>query len=71
MKERNKPKGSNIFIGDDFSLRLREIRKKLTPHLKTARNQGKWAIMVYGHLLIDGRKLFLYKNDELIEHSHT
>ena len=71
LKERNKLKGSNIFIGEDFSLRVREIRKKLIPHLKTARNQGKRATMVYDHLLIDGRKLFLDKNDELIEHSHT
>ena len=63
-------KGSNIFIGEDFSLRVtsvREIRKKLTPHLKTARNQGRRATMVYDLLLIAGRKFVLDQNNELIE----
>ena len=38
-KERSKLKGSSIFIAEDFSPRVREIRKALTPHLKTARNK--------------------------------
>ena len=41
MKERSKLKGSSIFIAEDFSQRVRGIRKALTPHLKTDRNQGK------------------------------
>ena len=46
MKERSKLKGSNIFIAEDFSQRVREIRKALTPHLRTARNHGKRATMI-------------------------
>ena len=45
--------GKQNFIAKDFSPRVREIRKALTPHIKTARNQGKRAtmIIVYDHLL--------------------
>ena len=38
VKERSKLKGSSIFIAEDFFPRIREIRKALTPQLKTARN---------------------------------
>ena len=69
MKERSKLKGSSIFIGEEFSPRVREIRKALTPHLKTARNPGKRATMVYDHLLIDGKKFILDKDNELKEFS--
>ena len=71
MKERSKLKGSNIFIAEDFSQRVREIRKALTPHLKTARNQGKRAAMIYDHLLIDGKKFVLDKDNELKEFSRA
>ena len=71
MKERSKLKGSSIFIAEDFSPRVREIRQALIPHLKTARNQGKRAIMVYDHLLIDGKKFILDKDNELKEFSHA
>ena len=67
LKERRKLKGSNIFIAEDFSQRVREIRKALTPHLKTARNHGKRATMIYDHLLIDGKKFALDKDSELKE----
>ena len=71
MKERSKLKGSNIFIAEDFSQRVREIRKALTPHLKAARNQGKRATMIYDHLPIEGKKIVLDKDNELKELSHT
>ena len=41
LKARYKLKRSNIFLGEDFSVRVREIRKKLGPQLKAARDQGK------------------------------
>ena len=69
MKERSKLKGSSIFIAEDFSPRVREIRKALTPLLQTARNQGKRATMIYDHLLIDGKKFILDKDNELKEFS--
>ena len=70
-KERSKLKGSSIFIAEDLSQRVRGIRKALTPYLKTARNQGKRATMVYDHLLIEGKKFVLDKNKELKELSHA
>ena len=71
MKERSKLKESNIFITGDFSQRVRAIRKALTPHLKAARNQGKRATMIYDHLLIEGKKFVLDKDNELKELSHA
>ena len=67
LKARSKLRGSNIFIGEDFSVRVRNIRKKLSPHLKAARNQGKRATMIFDHLLIDGKKFTLDSQDKLTE----
>ena len=39
MKAKAKLKGSNEFISEDFSLRVREIRKKLLLHLKAAKKE--------------------------------
>ena len=71
LKERRKLKRSNIFIAEDFSQRVREIRKALTPHLKAARNHGKRATMIYYNLLIDGKKFALDKDNELKELSRA
>ena len=59
LKEKKKLKGSTIFIGEDFSTRVREIRRKLSPHLKAARDLGKKCVMIFDHLLVDGKKFFL------------
>ena len=67
LKARYKLKGSNIVLGEDFSVRVREIRKKLSPHLKAARDQGKRATMIFDHLLINGKKFTLDSEDELKE----
>ena len=67
LKARYKLKGSNIFLGEDFSVRVREIRKKLGPHLKAARDQGKRATMIFDHLLINGKKYTLDSENELKE----
>ena len=56
LKAKTKLKGSNIFVGEDFTFRVREVRRKLTPHLKEARASGKRVAMVFDHLLIDGKK---------------
>ena len=71
MKERSKLKESNIFIVENFSQRVRAIRKALTSHLNTARKQGKRATMIYDHLLMKGKKFVLDKNNELKELSHA
>ena len=67
MRAKGKLKGTKIFIGEDFSRRVRDVRKRLAPHLKTLKSQGKRATMVFDHLVVDGKKLFLNGNDQLCE----
>jgi hypothetical protein len=67
MNAKRRLKGTNIFVGEDFSLRVREIRHKLTPHLKDKRREGCRAAMVFDHLLVDGKKFGLDDHDHLIE----
>ena len=59
LKQKQKLKGTNIFLGEDFSQRVREIRKQLSPHLKSAKREGKKVTMVYDHLIINGKKFGL------------
>eukprot|EP00745_Piridium_sociabile_P029148 TRINITY_DN47464_c1_g1_i4.p1 TRINITY_DN47464_c1_g1~~TRINITY_DN47464_c1_g1_i4.p1 ORF type:complete len:325 (-),score=61.62 TRINITY_DN47464_c1_g1_i4:364-1338(-) len=67
LKVRAKLKGSGIFINEDFSFKVREIRRKLIPYLKAAKEQGKRVTMVYDHLVIEGKKYFIDAEDELKE----
>lgn len=67
LKAKRKLQGSHVFIGEDFSQRIREIRKKLSPHLKTAKSEGKRATMIFDHLLINGKKFFLDKDENIQE----
>lgn len=69
LKAKRNLKGTNVFIGEDFSFRVREIRRKLSVHLKTARNNGRKATMVFDHLFIDDKKYFLDAHDQLKESS--
>lgn len=62
-----KLKGSNFFVGEDYTFKVRDIRKRLTPHLKKARNEGKRATLVFDHLIIDGAKFCLAADDQLAE----
>ena len=65
LKEKRKLKGSTVFVSEDFSALVRETRKKLAPHLKAAKSNGKKATMVYDHLVIEGKKFILDKNGDL------
>eukprot|EP00745_Piridium_sociabile_P003051 TRINITY_DN11851_c0_g1_i1.p1 TRINITY_DN11851_c0_g1~~TRINITY_DN11851_c0_g1_i1.p1 ORF type:complete len:329 (+),score=56.83 TRINITY_DN11851_c0_g1_i1:188-1174(+) len=65
LKAKRKLKGSRIFIGEDFSRRVRDIRKKLNPFLKKARSESKRATMIFDHLLIDGMKYGLDDEENL------
>ena len=67
LKAKNKLKGSTVFIGQDFSRRVRDLRKRLAPHLKKAKSQSKRATMVYDHLLIEGKKFGLGDDGNLKE----
>eukprot|EP00745_Piridium_sociabile_P038347 TRINITY_DN699_c0_g1_i12.p1 TRINITY_DN699_c0_g1~~TRINITY_DN699_c0_g1_i12.p1 ORF type:complete len:280 (-),score=67.35 TRINITY_DN699_c0_g1_i12:640-1356(-) len=46
LKAKTKLKGTNIFVGEDFSTKVRDLRKRLTPHLKRARGDGKRASLL-------------------------
>eukprot|EP00745_Piridium_sociabile_P026260 TRINITY_DN4177_c0_g1_i1.p1 TRINITY_DN4177_c0_g1~~TRINITY_DN4177_c0_g1_i1.p1 ORF type:complete len:346 (+),score=74.51 TRINITY_DN4177_c0_g1_i1:173-1210(+) len=67
MKAKGKLRGSDVFIGEDFSLRVREIRRRLIPHLKKAKSDNKRATMVYDHLIIDGNKFSVDNADNLFQ----
>lgn len=66
-KAREKLKGSDVFVAEDFSARVRDIRKKLNQHRRAAKDSGKRATMVYDHLLIDGKKYVLDGEDSIKE----
>lgn len=57
-------KGTNIWIGDDFSKKVQEERKALIPHLKEARKQGHKALLMYNKLMVNGEA---YKLEDLEE----
>ena len=65
MKAKTKLKGSYVFISEDFSLRVQEIRKKLLAHLKAAKDDKKKATMVDDHFLINGKKFILDEGNNL------
>lgn len=66
LKARGKLKGSDVFVSEDFSKRVRDVRKRLTPHLKTCKREGKQATIVYDYLLVDGRRYVVNENDDLV-----
>ena len=53
---RSKLRGSNIYINEDFTPRVRNIRKKLEPYLKKFRDEKKRVSMVFDHLFVDGER---------------
>lgn len=56
-------KGSNIFIGEDYSRRVREEREVLISEMKAARERGCTATVTFNKLKVDG-KIFKYSWDE-------
>jgi predicted nuclease with TOPRIM domain len=58
-----------ISIAEDFTQRVRDVRKRLLPHLKRAKEEGKRATLIYDHLLIDGKKYGLGEGDCLLDFS--
>ncbi|KAL8596552.1 hypothetical protein ACOMHN_059393 [Nucella lapillus] len=67
LRAKKNLKGSRVFVGEDFSQRVRDIRKCLTPHLKAAKGAQKRATMIYDHLLIEGSKYVLDEEGQLKE----
>ena len=52
-------KKSGIFVNEDFTTRVREVRRKLLPFLKEAKDAGKRASLRFDSLHIDG-KAYVY-----------
>ena len=67
LKAKTKLQGSDVFIGEDFSSRVRVIRRKLVPHLKKVRSEGKRVTMVFDHIIIEGEKFTVDDTDNLKE----
>ena len=57
LKNRGKLRGSDVYINEDFTSRVREIRGKLSPFLKKMREEGKRVNMIYDHLVVDGQRM--------------
>jgi regulator of replication initiation timing len=64
MKSKKNLKGSDVFVGEDFSAGVREIRKALSKFMKEQKNLGKRVSMVFDHLIVDGEKMFLSEDGE-------
>ena len=54
-----KNKKSAVFISEDFTPRVRDVRRKLLPFLREAKSANKKAFLRFDTLGIDG-KTFLY-----------
>ena len=59
LRNKNKLRGSDVYVGEDYTRKVREVRKKLMPTLKKAREENKQAKLVFDHLIVDGRR-FVY-----------
>lgn len=64
LRGKLKLKGTDVFVGEDFSPRVRDIRKALYPHCKEARRNDKRATVIFDHLVIDGKKFVLDSDGE-------
>jgi chromosome segregation ATPase len=64
MKAKKKLKGSDIFVGDDFSKGVREKRKKLSRFLKDIRQEDKSAKLVHDHIVVEGKRYFLDSDEQ-------
>ena len=51
LKNVNKPKGSDVYINEDFSRETTELRKKLWEEVKQLRSEGKFAYLNYRSII--------------------
>lgn len=59
LKAKNKLKGSKIFIGEDYSESVRDVRKRLFVFVKKERAAGRKVTMAFDHVFIDGKRFGL------------
>ena len=72
LQAKQKLKGSGIFIGEDFTENVRDVRKRLRGIVESLKKAGHRVKMVYDHLIVDGKKMVLAKaegagGDRLVE----
>ena len=61
----------DVSIGEDFSERVRAVRKSLLPHYKSLKaDKTKKVGLIYDHLLVDGKKLYLGDDGSLVEDTY-
>ncbi|GFS02955.1 hypothetical protein ElyMa_001136100 [Elysia marginata] len=56
LRARGHLKKTNIFINEDYTARVRQSRKKLSPFLTKYRSEGKRANPAYDYLIVDGER---------------
>ena len=54
LQERKNLRGTDIFVNEDFTHRVREIRRNLQSFVKTFKEAGRRVNIVYDHLIVDG-----------------
>ena len=56
FQSRKNLQNTNIYINEDFTRRVRDIRRNLRPVMKTHKEAGRNVTMVYDHLIVDGTR---------------
>ncbi|GFR61526.1 hypothetical protein ElyMa_000105800, partial [Elysia marginata] len=66
LRARGNLSGTGVSVQEDYTPRVRAIRKELAPHLTRLPNEGKKAKMVYDHINVDGERFDIDHKNELI-----
>ncbi|GFR86108.1 SH3 domain protein [Elysia marginata] len=66
LRARGNLSGTGVSVQEDYTPRVRAIRKELAPHLTRLRNEGKKAKMVYDHINVEGERFDIDHKNELI-----
>ena len=70
FKQAHKLKGSRVSISEDFTKSVRDVRKKLLPHLKKAKENNRSASLSFDKLRI-GDKWFIVNSDGQVVNSRN
>ena len=70
LQNRHKLKGTDIFVNEDYTTKVRSIRQKLQPIIQRLREEGKTVKLVFDHLYVDGQR-YDYNPDMNNIYKHT
>lgn len=65
LKGTNNLRGKNIYIEEDYSKAMQEIRKQLIKHRNKIRTQGHHVLLRYNKLIINGDDYYLEQLEEM------